>query len=72
MAHGGQESAFRAAGGFGRVLGFFQLLGAHADLALKFVTVMGEGGAASFDLGQHHVKAVDQGAELVGALVGDA
>ena len=72
VAHGGQEGALRAAGGLGRVLGLFQLLGAHADLAFELVAVVGQGGAAALDLGQHVVEAVDQGAQLVGALVRDA
>ncbi len=72
VAHGGQECALGAARGFGGILGLFQLLGAHADLAFQLVAVVQQGGAAVLDLGHHGVEAVDQLPQLVGALVGDA
>jgi hypothetical protein len=72
MAHRGQERALGVAGRFRRVLGFFQLRGADADLPLELVPVMGQGGAPVFDLRQHGVEAVDQRAKLVVALVGHA
>ncbi|OFA07224.1 hypothetical protein DUPY_13310 [Duganella phyllosphaerae] len=72
VAHGGQEGALRLAGGLGRVLGLFQLLGAHAHLAFELVAVLGQGAVARLHLGQHVVEAVDQRTEVVAALVQDA
>ncbi|OEZ48764.1 hypothetical protein DUGA6_63190 [Duganella sp. HH105] len=72
VAHGGEEGALRLAGGLGGVLGFFQLLGAHADLAFELVAVLRQRAVARLDLGQHVVEAVGQRAQLVAALVDDA
>ena len=68
VAHGGEELGLRDVGGFRRLLGLAQIVGAVGDLLLERLAVLLEAMIALADLADHAVEARRQDADLVVAL----
>src|SRR5215203_3155804 len=68
VAHGGEELGLRDVGGFRRLLGLAQVVGAIGDLLLERLAVLLEAAIALADLADHAVEARGQDADLVVAL----